>query len=128
MNQRRSVALAAAAATLLAATPLSTVFATWTWAIYCLFAVGAVTGAGIAARALRARLWAQILAMLGALVVMITWLAHAPHAFLGTIPTRATLQAFSDLVSSATADIEKSGLPVPDTPGLLFLVSFGIGL
>jgi transglutaminase-like putative cysteine protease len=128
MNQRRSVALAAAAATLLAATPLSTVFATWTWAIYCCFAVGAVTGAGIAARALRARLWAQILAMLGALMVMVTWLAHAPHAFLGTIPTRATLQAFSDLVSSAMADIEKSGLPVPDTPGLLFLVSLGIGL
>jgi transglutaminase-like putative cysteine protease len=128
MNQRRSVALAGAGATLLAAAPLSTVFATWTWAIYCAFAVGAVAGAGIGARALRARLWAQLLAMLGALVVMITWLAHAPHAFLGTIPTRATLQSFGDLVSSAMADIEKSGLPVPDTPGLLFLTSLGVGL
>jgi len=128
MNQRRSVALAAGTATLLAATPLSTVFATYSWAIYCAFVIGAVTGAGIAARALRARLWAQLLAMLGALVVMVTWLAHAPHAFLGTIPTRATLQSFADLMSSATADIEKSGLPVPDTPGLLFLTSLGIGL
>ncbi len=128
MNQRRSVALAAAGATLLATTPMSTIFASWTWSLHCLFAVGAVTSAGIGARALRARLWAQVLAMLGALVVMITWLAHAPHAFLGSIPTRGTLRAFGTLMSSATADIQKSGLPVPDTPGLLFLVASGVGL
>ncbi len=128
MNQRRSVALAAASATMLATTPMSTIFATWTWALYCMFVIAAVSGAAIAARALRARLWAQILAMLGALVVMVTWLAHAPHAFLGTIPTRTTLRAFGDLMTNATADIQKSGLPVPDTPGLLFLTALGVGL
>src|SRR2546430_972051 len=107
---------------------MSTIVASWTWAMQCLFAVAAVSGAAIGARALRARLWAQLLAMLGALTIMVTWLAHAPHAFLGTIPTRATLQTFGELLGNAGADIQKSGLPVPDTPGLLFMTSLGIGL
>jgi hypothetical protein len=128
MSNRRTVAIAAGAATLLATAPLSTIFATWTWALYCLFTVGAVTGAAIAARGFRAPLWAQVLAMLGGLAVMVTWLAHAPHAFLGTIPTTATFKAFGSLLSDASADIQKSGLPVPDTPGLLFLTAAGVGL
>src|SRR2546430_6980511 len=107
---------------------MSTIVASWTWAMQCLFAVAAVSGAAIGARALRARLWAQLLAMLGALTIMVTWLAHAPHAFLGTIPTRATLQTFGELLGNAGADIQKRGLPVPDTPGLLFMTSLGIGL
>jgi transglutaminase-like putative cysteine protease len=128
MNQRHGVALAAGTATLMAAAPMSTVFGTWNWALYCAFAIAAVTGAAIAARALRARLWVQVLAMLGALTIMMTWLAHAPHAFLGTVPTRGTLRAFGELLSGATADIQRSGLPVPDSPGLLFMTALGIGL
>ena len=128
MSQRRSVALAAAAATLLATAPMSAIFLSWTWAVQCLMVVAAVSGAGIGARALRARPWAQALAMLGALTVMATWLAHGPGAILGTIPTGETLKAFWGLLGDAAADIRKSGIPVPDEPGLLFLVALGVGL
>jgi hypothetical protein len=128
MNQRHTVALAAGTATLMAAFPMSGIFGTWTWVLYSAFAIASVTGAAIAARALRGRIWVQLLAMLGALTIMMTWLAHAPHAFLGTIPTRATLRAFGELLSSASADIRRSGLPVPDSPGLLFMTALGIGL
>jgi len=128
MNQRRSVALVAGTATLMATAPMSAIFANWTWAVHCLLVVAAVTAAGIGARALRARPWVQVLAMLAALTVMITWLAHGPGAFLGTIPTRSTVQTFGGLLGDASADIRKSGLPVPDQPGLLFLIALGVGL
>jgi transglutaminase-like putative cysteine protease len=127
MNQRRSVALAAAAATLLAAAPMSTIFANWTWAFEATVVVAVVSGTAIGARALRAPVWAQLLAVLFALTIIMTWMSHAP-AFLGTIPTKATFQGYADLFSSASADIRKDGIPVPDEPGLLFVTSLGIGL
>ncbi len=128
MNARHGVALSAACSTLLATAPISTVFGTWMWAFYAALVIGTVSGTAIAARALRAQLWAQILAMLAALTVMVTWLSHAPHAVLGTVPTAGTLRAFGSLLASAADDIAKSGLPVPDTQGLLFLVAAGIGV
>jgi transglutaminase-like putative cysteine protease len=128
MSQRRSVALAAAGGTLLATAPLTAIFADWTWVVHCVLVVSAVSGAAIGARALRAQPWLQLLAMLAALLVMLTWLARGPGAFLGTIPTRSTFQAFGQLLGDASADIRKSGLPVPDDPALLFLVALGVGL
>ncbi|OLE25963.1 MAG: hypothetical protein AUG44_14470 [Actinobacteria bacterium 13_1_20CM_3_71_11] len=128
MSQRRSVALAAAGATLLATAPLAAIFASWTWIVHCLLVVATVCAAGIGARALRAQPWLQALAMLAALLVMLTWLADGPGAVVGTIPTRTTFQAFGQLLSNASADIRKDGLPVPDEPGLLFLVGLGVGL
>lgn len=128
MSQRRAVAFAAAGGTLLATAPLSTVFQDWTWVVYAVLVIAAVSGAGMAARALRAQPWVQLLAMLAALLVMLTWLAHGPGAIAGTIPTRSTFVAFGRLLGDAGADIRRSGLPVPGNPGLLFLVALGIGL
>src|SRR2546430_9332675 len=120
MSQRRSVAIGAAAATRLATAPMSAVFLSWTWAVHCMMVIAAVRAAGIGARALRARPWAQALAMLGALTIMVTWLAHGPGAILGTIPTPETVKTYWGLLGDASADIRKSGIPVPDAPGLLF--------
>ncbi len=127
MNQRRSVALAAAVATLLAAAPMSTIFGNWTWAFDAAIVVTAVSGAAIGTRALRAPVWVQLLAVIFALTIVVTWISHAP-AFLGSIPTRATIRAFGDLFTSAGTEIRKDSLPVPDEPGLLFVTTLGIGL
>jgi transglutaminase-like putative cysteine protease len=127
MNQRRHVTLVAAAATLLATAPLSTVFQAWTWSVDVLLAVAAICGAALGTRALRTPLWAQSLAMLGALVVMSTWLFGA-GALLGTIPTATTLRHFGDLLTGAGRDISDFGVPVPDRDGLLFLTTVSVGL
>ncbi|GIH19040.1 transglutaminase TgpA family protein [Rugosimonospora africana] len=128
MNQRRQVTLVAAAATLLATAPLATIYETWTWCIDCLFAVGAVCLAALGTRALRSPMWTQLLAMLAALTIMVTWLFGSKGAIAGTIPTGTTLQHFGTLLSSANRDINDYGIPVPDREGLLFLTTASVGL
>jgi transglutaminase-like putative cysteine protease len=128
MNQRRQVTLVAAAATLLATAPLETIFATWTWSIDCLFAVGAVCLAALGTRALRAPMWAQMLAMAAALSIMVTWLFGSAGAIAGTIPTGTSLRHFGDLLRMAQSDINDYGIPVPDRQGLLFLTTLSVGL
>lgn len=127
MNQRRHVTLVAAAATLLASAPLSTVYEKWTWSVDVLLVVAAICGAALGTRALRAPIWAQSLAMLGALVIMSTWLFGA-DALAGTIPTLGTLRHFADLLNSAGHDITDFAVPVPDRDGLLFLTTVSVGL
>ncbi|MEN3308316.1 MAG: hypothetical protein V7603_4518 [Micromonosporaceae bacterium] len=126
MNQRRHVTLVAAAATLLATAPMATIFQSWTWLIDCLLAVVAVCGSALLARSLRAPVWAQGLAMVAALTMLIT-LLFGSHAFAGLIPTGATLRHFGDLMTQATSDIRNLGIPVPDRDGLLFLITLGVG-
>ena len=127
MNQRRHVTLVAAASTLLATAPLSTVFMAWTWSVDCLFVVAAICAAALGTRAVRSPLWAQLLAMFGALIVMVTWL-FGKGALLGTIPTGTTLTHFGDLLVTAGHDISDYGVPVPDRDGLLFLTTLSVGL
>lgn len=128
MNQRRHVTLVAAAATLLGTAPLATIYETWTWSIDCLFAVGAVCLAALGTRALRGPMWTQLLAMLAALVVMVTWLFGSTGSIAATIPTGTTLHHFAALLSSANQDINDYGIPVPDRDGLLFLTTASVGL
>ncbi len=74
MTARRHMGLVAAVATLLATAPLTTVFELWTWFIQCLIAVGFVAAAATLARIVRAPLWAQLLSMMAALTLALTWL------------------------------------------------------
>jgi hypothetical protein len=128
MTQRRQVTLVAAGATLLASAPLASIFATWTWAIDAGLAVAAICAAALAARALRTPLWGQVLAMLAALIIMLTWLFASSGALVGTIPTGTTLHRVQDLLNGAGTDIRDQGIPVPDRNGLLFLTTMSIGL
>ena len=128
MTPRHRMSLIAGTATLLATAPLATVFDQWTWAIDAVFAVAAVVGTAMLARQLRAPLWAQIMGMLAALTIMITWFFGAGTAFLGTFPTGATLRHWVDLVNSAGSDIRGLAVPVPDRQGLLFLAAAGVGV
>lgn len=127
MNQRRHVGLVAAAATLMAATPLATVYDQWTWLFECALAVGAVAGAALLARLARAPVWAQGLAMIGALVIALTWLFPSGHEILALIPGPGTVAHARVLLNAAGNDMRQYGLPAPTTPGLMFLTVLGVG-
>lgn len=128
MNQRRHLTIIAAVTTMMAAAPLSTLYIQWTWAFDALIAVGAVCGAALAARALRAPVWAQPLATLAALLLIVTWLNSSGHELLGILPTPGTFSHFRDLLTEAGNDMRTLGIPVFDKPGLLFLTTIGVGL
>lgn len=128
MTSRRHLGFVAAAATLLAATPLSGIFAQWTWMIYSAFAVGIIEAAATGVRAMRGRAAAQGLGMLTTLLLVLTLMFSNGHSLLGFIPTPDTVVYFGKLLNDAGAQIRDNGVPVPDLDGLLFLTTFGIGL
>jgi len=128
MNQRRHLAVVAACATLMGAAPMVLVFHEWTWAIDSSIAIVGVFLAAMGARALRAPLVLQAVGGLVGLLVVLTLLHGHGTAFLGLIPTVGTFSRFNALLSDAGTDIHNLGMPVFDTPGLLFLVTLGIGL
>lgn len=127
MNSRRHLGLVAGGATVLASAPISTIFAGWTWLFEGGLMVAAVTGGALGARSLRGRVWAQLLAMLAALLVGLTWLFGEGTAILGLIPTPDTIAQFGALFRQAGEEIQKSFVPVPDLPGLLFISALGMG-
>jgi transglutaminase-like putative cysteine protease len=125
MTGPRRLGLVAAAATLLAAAPISSIFDTWKWLMMCLLVVGLIAGAAFAARSLRFPTWAQAITMIVTLVLMLTWLFPSGHEFL--IPTPSTFGHFADLFSQAGQDTRSYAVPVPDRDGLLFVTVLGIG-
>lgn len=129
MTSRRHIGYIAAAATLLAAFPLSTIYDRWTWLIQCVIGVALVTGAATLARALRAPVWGQVLAMGGALLIGLTWLFQGEEgtALLGIIPTDATFEYFGQLLSRSGSEMQQQGIPVQDDDSLLFLTMLGVG-
>lgn len=127
MTGRRHVGLVAALATLLAAMPLSTIFAQWTWFVQCIIAIALIEGAATLARTLRAPVWAQLAAMIGALLASLTLLFGDASAILGLIPTGGTFVHFGALLSQAGTGIREMGVPVSDHQGLLFLTVLGVG-
>jgi transglutaminase-like putative cysteine protease len=128
MNQRHSYAVVAGTATLLAAFPLTTIFAMYTWLFYATFAVAAVVTAGILVRTARGPVWTQVLAMMGALLIYLTAVFPSGHEFLRLIPTASTFTNFNDMLGTAGVQIRTAAIPVPDYPGLLLLTTAGVGL
>ncbi|MDR7278180.1 transglutaminase family protein [Catenuloplanes atrovinosus] len=127
MSGRRRLGLVAAAATLMAAAPLSTIYDRWTWLIQCVIAVGMVCGAATLSRSLRAPVWVQGLAMVAGLLLITTWLFRSGDEFLGLLPSPATFTHFGALATQAVEDMRGYGIPVPDRDGLLFLTVVGVG-
>jgi transglutaminase-like putative cysteine protease len=124
---RRRLGLVAAGATLLSAAPLSAIFENWTWLVDCIIAVGLIAGAAMLARTLRAPLWAQVLGMMGALLLVLTWMFPSKQEVLALLPTPATFARFGELLATAGQDSRSYGVPVPDLDGLLFVTVFGVG-
>ncbi|WP_433829315.1 transglutaminase TgpA family protein [Actinoplanes sp. CA-015351] len=125
MTGRRRLGLIAAAATLLAAAPLSSIFDSWTWLFQSILTVVLIAGAAVAARTLRFPTWAQTVAMIFALALALTWIFPSGKELL--IPQPATLTHFADLIRQAGEDTRSYGVPVPDRDGLLFVAVLGIG-
>jgi transglutaminase-like putative cysteine protease len=124
---KRRLGLVAAAATLLAAAPLSAIFDRWTWLLESVLVVGVVCGVATAARSLRAPVWAQLLAMIGGLLLALTWIYPSGDELLGILPTTKTFGNFGALMNEAAVDTRSYGVPVPDRKGLLFLAVLGVG-
>ncbi|WP_433377439.1 transglutaminaseTgpA domain-containing protein [Actinoplanes sp. CA-142083] len=125
MTGRRRLGMVAAAATLLAAAPITSIFDTWNWLVRCILAVGLIAGAALLARTLRFPTWAQALSMIVVLLLSLTWMFPSGHEIL--IPTPATFGHFADLFTQAGQDTRSYGVPVPDRDGLLFVTVLGIG-
>jgi transglutaminase-like putative cysteine protease len=128
MTNRIPVTLVAAAATLLAAVPLGSVFASLTWLISGGAAVFAVVGAAMLVRWLRGPIWLQPWAMLLALLLVLTVSFPSGQEIWGIIPTAHTFAHFNDLLHQAGVEIRTSAAPVSDAPPLLMLSTAGIGL
>jgi transglutaminase-like putative cysteine protease len=127
MAGRHQLGLVAAAATLLAAAPLMSLYEDWTWLFRSVFAVAMIAGAAAAARALRAPVWAQVLAMLGALLLALTWLFRSGEEWL-LLPSGATFEHFGVLFGEVPDAIASEAIPVGDSDGLLLLTTLGVGL
>lgn len=127
MTSRRHLTLVAAAATLMAAAPIGTIFDSLSWFFRALVIVAMISGAAWGVRSLRGRLWAQLAAMIATLLVGLTMFHGNGTAILGLIPTSDTLSNFATLFSTSGEQIRTSYVPAPDLPGLLFLTSLGIG-
>ncbi|HEU4421760.1 MAG TPA: DUF3488 and transglutaminase-like domain-containing protein [Pilimelia sp.] len=127
MTNRRHMGWIAGAATLLAATPLSLIFESWTWFGQCLIIVALIAGAATLTRWLRGPLWAQVLAMGGTLLLLLTWFYPSGEELVALIPTPGTISYFGGLMDTAVTDMRSYGVPVPDRRGLLFLTVLGVG-
>jgi transglutaminase-like putative cysteine protease len=128
MSARHHVALVGAAATMLAASSMLSIFATWTWLFYSGLAVATVVGAAMVARALRAPVWAQAVAMLAALTLAVTLMFRSGAEIAGIIPTPDTFAYFNALLGQAAEQMRSESIPVPDLDGLLLLTTLGIGV
>jgi transglutaminase-like putative cysteine protease len=128
MNRRHPLALVAAGSVLLAAVPLSSLFASLTWMLFCATAVGLIVGSAMLTRHLRGPVWAQVLVMMAALLFFLTLAFPSGNEFLRLIPTTSTFAHFNDLLVLAGQQIRSQSVPVPDLDALLLLTTLGVGL
>jgi transglutaminase-like putative cysteine protease len=127
MTQRHHISLIGAVATILAAFPLTTVFATWNWMFYSSFAIAMVVGSAMLVRLLRGPVWVQVVVMVGALLLFLTWAFPSGQELLGFLPSGGTFHHFGTLLGQAGNDIREQSAPVPDLDSLLLLTTGGVG-
>ena len=127
MNQRKHLTLVAAAASLLAALPLSTVFEQWTWLIHSFLIVAVLCGVAVLIRSLRAPSWAPTAGMFAAGLLVVTWLYPSGHEIAGIIPSLDTFKHFNNLLTTAATEMSEFSAPVEDREGFLFLTTLGVG-
>jgi len=127
MTARAHLGFVAAAATLFATAPLSTIFESWTWLGQCAIAIVLVAGTAAITRVLRAPTWAQLITMVGALLLALTWMFPSGEEFFTVLPTPATIGNFGTLLAQSAEDVHRYGIPVPDGDTLLFITVLGVG-
>lgn len=124
---RHHLGLVAGAATLLAAFPLLSLYEGLGWYMDCVFAVALIVAAATGARALRAPVGIQVLAMLVAWGFALTWLFASGEELL-LLPTTGTLEHFGVLLNEVPDVVATSTLPVGGSEGLQLVTVIGVGL
>jgi transglutaminase-like putative cysteine protease len=87
-----------------------------------------ITGTAMAARSLRAPIWAQVVAMASALLLYMTWALPSGDEFAKFVPTASTFRHFGQLLTDASGHVRDEAVPVGDFDGLLLLTIAGVGL
>ena len=88
----------------------------------------AVNIAGLLSRAVSLPLPLHPIAMLLALVTMLTWLYALPEAFLAVLPGPAAIEALRDLAQLGVNESQILVAPVPTNAALTILAAGGVGL
>lgn len=128
MSARHHRSLVVAVGTLLATTPLFALFDGPGWMARCAVAVALTAGTAAGARALRAPLWAQVLAMCAAVLLALTWMFSSGEEILGILPSAATFEHFGMLLGQMPEDVRMHATPVPELDSLLWVAVAGVGL
>jgi hypothetical protein len=128
MTNRRRQGISAAAATLLATAPIGAIYDEWGWLVHCIVVVFAIAAAALITRSLRAPLWVQVAAMLGALTMALTWLYPSGQEIVRFLPAVATVEHFAALLGQLPADVQEHSTPVPNLTSLLLVTAAGVGL
>ena len=84
---------------------MASVYQTYTWLFYAALAVAFVVGTAMLVRTLRGPAWAQVLAMMGALLLFLTWAFPSGGEFGRLIPTVETFAHFNALLGDAGEQI-----------------------
>jgi hypothetical protein len=124
---RHHLGIVAGAATLLASVPMVSLFQGLSWLGHAGFAVAMIVGAATGARALRAPVTVQALAMLGALVLAATWMFRSGEELL-LLPTAGTLAHANRLLAGVPDVVTNEAVPVATGEGVLLITVLGIGL
>ena len=127
MSGSRRIGAVAGVATVLAGLALAPIFADSGWFPYLVVTVAAVTAAGIGLRAVHAPVWVQPAGLL-AVVVCHLCVLFGPGGPAGRLPTPGTLRSLGGLAAAGFRDISELSAPVPTRPGLLLLVTAGVGV
>ncbi len=120
-------ALLAAAATLAAAWPVSTLLADPTWVAPTMLLLAVIVLSGIGARALALRGWQVLLVQMVCVVLAAGAIYGRGHLWRG-LPTFETLDHAGRLISEAMLTAQKYAAPAPTTAGLTFVVGGALAL
>ncbi|MPZ28604.1 MAG: transglutaminase domain-containing protein [Micromonosporaceae bacterium] len=127
VGSRHHLGIVAGAATLLAAAPLISLYEGLGWLVDTAFAVALIVAAATGVRALRGPVGLQVLAMLGGLLLALTWLFRSGEELL-FLPTTGTLAHFGVLLDEVPDVVANQSLPVGGSEGLQLLTVIGVGL
>jgi transglutaminase-like putative cysteine protease len=121
------VQAAAALATLLVVTSLSSLVSGVTWYLEAVVVVLAVTGAGAAARRLSRVPLVAVAAQAVALLVVLTWLYARPQAALGLVPDLSSTSRLLQVAVDGLTITRDVAPPAPPEAGVRLLVTAGAG-
>ncbi|MBX6390162.1 MAG: hypothetical protein IRZ08_14410, partial [Frankia sp.] len=121
--------LVGALASLLCASALHPLFeGFWWWFIPVLTATVVVVALGALGRGRRLRLPVTLGLQLLGLLEVLTLFCAAEQAFLGIVPSPASISHLGQLIADGRADMARLAAPVPELPGLVVLTVLGTTL